>query len=93
MIFHPFSYNKNVTEQEREQAKQWTEAWAKAGPELERIRRNEIRATDTMKSVHILAGGFQSATFMHSPRKSSGLVEQQKWFKQLHEIQLGQRCH
>jgi hypothetical protein len=82
-----------MTEQERELAMKAGMAWDKAGPELERIRRNEIRATNTMESVRILAGGFQSAAFMHPPRKSSGLVEQQKWFKQLHEIQLGQRCH
>ena len=82
-----------MTEQEREQIRQWAETWQKAGPELERIRRKEIRETDTMQSVQILAGGFQSASFMHPPRQSSGLVEQQNWFKQLHEIQLGQRCH
>ncbi len=70
------------TPEELALAKKWLETWKRAGPELERIRREEIRKTDTPTAVALLAGAFESARFMGLPqRPSSGLVEQQRLFK------------
>jgi hypothetical protein len=63
----------NPTEQE----KQWIAAWRSAGPELERIRNEELRAlTDeqgTLKAT--LLGVFERQPLS----ESSGLLEFQKW--------------
>ena len=83
MIFATFSYNKNVTEQEREHAKQWAEAWAKAGPELERIRRKEVRETDTFEAVKAFLGPIDFTVEPFAPHPSSGLEEQQARFAKL----------
>ena len=63
----------NPTEQE----KQWIAAWRSAGPELERIRNEELRALSdeqgTLKAT--LLGVFER----QPPSESSGLLEFQKW--------------
>ncbi|MBI4676325.1 MAG: hypothetical protein HY748_01955 [Elusimicrobia bacterium] len=56
--------------------RRWAARWAKAGPELERIRADELGRVDD---------AFLSA-LRHSPaRRSSGLVEQQRWFARLRD--------
>ena len=69
-----------MTETEREQAKQWAEAWKQAGPELERIRRKEIRETDTFEALKAFLGPIDFSKEPFHPRPSSGLVEQQASF-------------
>jgi hypothetical protein len=63
----------NPTEQE----KQWIAAWRSAGPELERIRNEELRALSdeqgTLKAT--LLGVFER----QQRSESSGLLEFQKW--------------
>ncbi len=63
----------NPTEQE----KQWIAAWRSAGPELERIRNEELRAMSdeqgTLKAT--LLGVFERQPLS----ESSGLFEFQKW--------------
>jgi hypothetical protein len=63
----------NPTEQE----KQWIAAWRSAGPELERIRNEELRALTeeqgTLKAT--LLGVFEKQPLS----ESSGLLEFQKW--------------
>lgn len=63
------------------QARRWVENWKETGPELERIRRREIRATDTPTALSALSSAFAAALFLNpKPRPSSGLVEQQRLF-------------
>ncbi len=54
--------------------------WKETGPELERIRRVELRSTNTVVAMQRLAGWFESAQFLQRPRGHSGLVEQQALF-------------
>ena len=63
--------------------KRWVQTWQKAGPELDRMRREQLRQTDTVEAMQKLAGAFESASFLHQSRATSGLVEQQAWFKKL----------
>ena len=69
-----------MTEQERELAMKVGMAWDKAGPELERIRRTEIRETDTFESLKTFLGPIDFSKEPFSPRPSSGLLEQQDYF-------------
>lgn len=61
----------------------WVNAWKKAGPILQQLRDQQIRDTDTAQALLRLADAFESARMYHSPRRSSGLVEQQAYFRRL----------
>jgi hypothetical protein len=60
----------------------WVEAWKKAGPELEAIRRKETQQADNRRVLAMLESGFNQALRM-PPRSSSGLVEMQDWLRKL----------
>ena len=57
--------------------------WKAAGPELEWIRREELAGSSTIAAVRALAGAFRYARRHLPPRPTSGLVEQQQWFRRL----------
>ncbi|MCG2725709.1 MAG: hypothetical protein L6420_05545 [Elusimicrobia bacterium] len=61
--------------------KYWVSCWRKASPQLELLRLQEIRNTDTAKGIKILNDAFDSAISNSRPRKTSGLVEQQMYFR------------
>lgn len=62
------------------QGRRWAATWKRAGAELERIRILELRQLDTYRAIEaLLTPGHLPAL----PRPSSGLVEQQRWFKQV----------
>lgn len=63
--------------------RRWVETWKTAGPELERLRAEEIRNTDTAKAIEQLDDAYESARRHWTPSKTSGLVEQQRWFARL----------
>lgn len=69
-----------MTEQERELAIKLGMAWDKAGPELERLRRKEIRETDTFEALKAFLGPIDFSKEPFAPRPSSGLLEQQDHF-------------
>jgi hypothetical protein len=57
--------------------KRWVETWLRAGPELEAIRRAELRSVDTREAVRQLFGNRPPA---EPGPPWSGLVDQQRWF-------------
>jgi hypothetical protein len=63
--------------------KRWVETWKKAGPELDAIRRRELREIDTKTALESMSDAFESARLHFPPEPTSGLVEQQAWFKKL----------
>lgn len=65
---------------ENEQYRRFVEGWKRAGPELERIRREELRALDTRKEVAGMDALVDIALRHGRPRDTTGLVEMQKWF-------------
>lgn len=67
---------------ERELLQRWVETWKRAGPELEAIRRREIREADTLQVLALLEDAFNQALTL-PPRESSGLVEMQACFRKL----------
>ncbi len=68
--------------EERELMRRWVETWKRAGPELEAIRRREIREADNVQVVATLRGSINLATKL-PVRPSSGLVEMQRLFAKL----------
>ena len=72
-----------MTEMSRVQWKQFIEQWKSTGSELERIHRDEMRSRryDAVAVDDLLQIG---ETFGRS-RKSSGLVELQRWLMKLAE--------
>jgi hypothetical protein len=67
---------------EREMMRRWVETWKQAGPELEAIRREEIRNLDPLKVLPLLEDAFNQALRLPL-RPTSGLVEMQDWFAKL----------
>ncbi len=61
--------------------KQWVESWARAGERMEALRRQRLRNTDTQQSLLNLAAAFESCRLHCKPAPTSGLIEQQRWFK------------
>jgi hypothetical protein len=65
--------------------KLWVETWKKAAAELAAIRRRELRQVDTQTALINLADAFESCRLQFTPKSTSGLVEQQAWFKLLRQ--------
>jgi len=68
---------------EREMMALWVRTWKEAGPELEAIRRREIREADNLAVLASLESAFNHAARTMPPRPSSGMVEMQAWFARL----------
>ena len=60
--------------------RRWVRAWAEAGPELEQIRRKELRALDARRAIALLCGPADYWVAPRAPKPTSGLVIQQEWF-------------
>jgi len=67
-----------VTEQE----KIWIEAWRIAGPELERIRDEELRNLDDASAIGLLGGASSSR------QETNGLAIFQAWMMRLKVLEL-----
>lgn len=65
---------------EKEQMKQWVENWKTKGKILGKMRIDEIRQRKTSETMLALVDAFEFSIANYSIPKTSGLVEQQKWF-------------
>lgn len=72
-----------MTDEERMLAKRWVDTWKAAGPLLEKVREDDIRASDTIRDFQIYAGLAEMEVAKRPPPPTSGLVEQQRWFMKL----------
>ena len=68
---------------EREAIRRWVRTWEEAGPQLEAIRRREIRDADNLKTLALLESAFNHGLHTAAPRRSSGLVEMRHWLAKL----------
>jgi len=69
-----------MTEQEKDQVRAWIRNWEVVGAVLERERIESIRRVDTTEAIKAMEPAYEWARLHWSPRKSSGLVEQQRLF-------------
>jgi hypothetical protein len=83
------SYNRDVKEPSLSgwspaqvaAARRWVRTWQEAGPRLERVRREELRRLDPQRAIALLCGEADYTVPPRAPRPTSGLVEQQRWFR------------
>jgi hypothetical protein len=61
----------------------FVEQWQRLGPELEKIRRRELKAVSTPQALQNLAGTYADCRRRFKPKPTSGLVELQAWLKKL----------
>jgi hypothetical protein len=72
---------KDWTPEQVEQGRRWVQAWREAGQEMERLRREELRRLDAYRAIALLCGPADYHVPPRAPKPTSGLVEQQYWFK------------
>lgn len=70
-----------MTVEERAHAQKCVDAWGRAGSELERMRRDDIRHADTARSIPVFDGLSEGAIRDFPAKPTSGLVEQQRCFR------------
>ena len=75
-----------MDKQEEQRTREWVRNWEAVGPMLERLRAEEIRNSDTANAIEQLSDAFESARFHWTPPRTSGLVEQQRWFAKLRRV-------
>lgn len=68
---------------DKQRLREWAQTWKEVGPELERIRLQEVREQDNRLVLQQLARCFNHATRTQSPGDSSGMVEMQRIFAKL----------
>ena len=81
-------------ETEQEAMRRWVETWKIAGPELERIRAEELRAMTESQAAALSEGlGFDPENVWLTAERSEsrGLIEQQRLFMLSHEHPAGHR--
>ena len=61
--------------------RQRDQAWKRAAPELERMRREELRRLDSYAAIALLCGLADYTVAPRAPKPTSGLVEQQRIFQ------------
>jgi len=61
--------------------RRWVAAWKAAAPELEQLRRQELRHLDGRRAIQLLCGPGDYRIPPRAPKPTSGLVEQQRWLK------------
>ena len=62
-------------------ARRWVRTRKEAGPRLERVRREELRRLDPQRAIALLCGEADYTKPPRAPGPTSGLVEQQRWFR------------
>lgn len=78
---------EEMTPEERANMRRWVDAWKLAGPELERMREEEVRTQNTISNFETYKGMALLCIRDRPPGPTSGLVEQQRWFRLLAEKQ------
>ena len=73
-----------MTEEEKTQIRAWIRNWEAVGPVLEAERYKAICSVNTAEAIASLDLAYKSARLHCPSRESSGLVEQQRWFKRGH---------
>ena len=63
--------------------RRWVKGWQDAGPQLELIRRQELRELDAYAAIALLCGPADYGVPPRAPKPTSGLIEQQRVFRKM----------
>ncbi len=74
-----------MSEAEKAATLAYIAAWKRAGPELEKQRRADIRAANTAQAMRIFTGSAHWYAKNRPELKTSGLIEQQRLFMKLRQ--------
>lgn len=77
---------RSWTPEQIARGREWVATWKRAAPELERIRHEELRASDSYSAISLLVGPADYTVEPRAPRLTSGLVEQQRLFRKLRQL-------
>jgi hypothetical protein len=69
-----------MSEQEKAQIRAWIRNWQVVGPILEREKLDALQHVNTADAIEALDTAYKSARLHCKPRRTSGLIEQQRWF-------------
>jgi hypothetical protein len=69
------------TPEQLAQGQAWVRTWKHASGALEKVRRDELRRPEAQLGLALLCGSFDYHVPPRAPKPTSGLVEQQRWFK------------
>ena len=72
-----------MDEEAKSRALEWVKAWKRAGTSLERIHREELKSFDYEAAKPLLHSLLTWAVEHAEIRETTGLQEQQTWFKKL----------
>lgn len=75
----------NWTPEQIAQAREWVETWRITGQELERIAREELQRLDTYRAIELLYCDADFTQPPWAPLPTSGLIEMQRLFMELHK--------
>ena len=70
---------------QRERIRERIAQWKRAAPVMERVRREDIRRTDTKQAMAWFAGAAEEMARRRPPKPTSGLIEQQRVFRRWFE--------
>lgn len=73
-----------MSEEEKARVRAWIKRWEQLGPILEKEKRKSLKHVKTSDAIEAFELAYKSARLHCPPRKTSGLVEQQRWFKRGH---------
>jgi len=72
-----------MTPSEKALLREYVERWRRLGPELEAIRREELRSFDHAAGWRLVDGLLEAGIRRGEKRAASGMVEMQRWFRKL----------
>lgn len=79
-----------ATLSEKEQMRAWVENWQRVGPELERIKKEELRAMTEKEGIsralRVMDARVEPRWRAPERRHHSGLIEQQRLFMKLARV-------
>ena len=63
------------------EGKRRVQQWRAAAVRMEQLRREELRGINPSRAIELLCGAADYWRPPHAPKPTSGLIEQQRWFK------------
>ena len=70
-----------ISPEQARRIREHIERWQKLGPILDNLKMESLRHVNTAEAIEAFDLAYKSARLHCPPRLSSGLVEQQAWFR------------